>query len=1280
MLRRLLLVICSALMLAVPIQAQSPAWTGIIASGRGIDWRGNGATIVNRTTQCGSTIAAYGTLTSPQSAAAIQNAFNACPANTYLSLGAGSFYLNSTPILTNPNVTLRGAGPMLTFIVLIVESSNCNGVNRTALCVINGDSSAFNNNGAPSVAWTANYSAGTTTITLASTTGLRIGSNMILSQNDDASEPGDIYICQTSGVTGACSQQGGGGVARAGAAQTQNVTVTGISGNNVTFTPPIYMPNWTSGKSPVAWWSSNPTLVGVGLENFTLDYSHIGSAENAIEFHNSRDCWVKNIRFINNTASGGATHKAVNIYASNHVTVRDSYTYGASPTSEGYGVDNGPGSANDLIENNIFQHMPTGMINETTCCNTFGYNFAVDDYYINGAPNWQQQSEFHHGAGDHYVLWEGNENQAGVDLDDIHGTSWFLTHFRDYLGGHDPVTVPPSAPAGPKNQATFAYFPFANNRYNNIIGSVLGTSTYHLHYQNTPATTTDCTGVNGDSAHSVFVFGFGDQAGMAYTNACTGTSFTLYNDSLVASSQMRWGNYAACTGDALCNVVRWNSGETASSAPTYPGLASPSMTLPPSFYLSAKPGFWDSSPFPGIGPDVTGGNIPNVGGHANHNPAGNCYFNTMGGKTDGSSGILSFDANICYPGGGTPQAPAPTVAPSSGPYTSPQTITITCPTPLCAYTNDGTTPTGTTSGTITHGTTYSAPFSQSLPVTIQSIAVQSGFTPSLVTVNTLTLTGSTSTVNWTSVHQVIDGFGAAAPLIGDGNHNLTSAQQSLFFGLGPSQLGLSLLRVGLPDGGNAPGDCSSASISCAGSNVPDMQAAIAQGARIYATPWSPPAIYKTNSSVVCSPGSGALATGSYANYATWLVNFAKSLKNNYSINLYAFSVQNEPDFCATYDAAQYTDTQFDTFIKTNLGPTLASSGLSPLPLLFMPETGTYAAIAGGNGGDTCMTDSACYTFVQGNNWHDYDATANSAGAVSSAANPWVSLNKKYWETEASCGLGYGPSGCEGGAFKTDMITDGLMWAGIIDRRMVTEGANAYLYWALIGPTTDNEGLTSTAGTVAQRAYVFGQYAKFIRPGFFRIDATHAPQSGVAVSAYQNTGNGTLAIVATNYNGSAVTQGFTISNAPTFATMTPYVTSTSQNIAVQTAVSVAGNSFSFLLPAQSVTTFVSTMAAPTVVTPVIAPPAGVVTFPITVTMSTTTPGATICWTSDGSTPTINLGVCVNGTTYTGGFALSTAATVKALAGKSGSADSGVASNVYTTASAPAAPTGLTATPF
>jgi hypothetical protein len=515
--------------------------------------------------------------------------------------------------------------------------------------VWNGDSNSYQFSGGNKASWTAGYSSGTTSITLSSVAGLQVGMNLILDQQDDGSDTGNIFVCQASGSNGACSQQGGSGVAKAGRAQTQNVTVTSINGTTVGISPGLYAPNWSAGKSPEAWWSSNKAVTGFGIENLSLDYRQIGDHQSGIMFHNANNCWVKNVRSINATGSNAATRKHVQNYISNHITVRDSYFYGSSPTSEGYGVDNGPGSADNLVENNVFQHIATATINETSTGNVFGYNYAVDNFYNNGAPNWQQQDGFHHGAGDHYTLWEGHRG-IGFDADDIHGTSFMLTHFRSYLSGRDPATE-----VGTKNQSTFAYSPFAFNRYFNIVGSVLGTQSYHTHYSTEAPNGSDC-GNAGTASLSVFVIGYSRQAGDKF-DPCNGQSSSISDDTLTVSTLMRWGNYAACTGDAACNSVRFVAGENAGGAAVYAGLSNPSQTLPPSFYLSSKPGWWGTMPWPAIGPDVTGGNVPNVGGHVYNNPAANCYLNIMGGKIDGSSGALTFNADNCYSTSGGPPPP-----------------------------------------------------------------------------------------------------------------------------------------------------------------------------------------------------------------------------------------------------------------------------------------------------------------------------------------------------------------------------------------------------------------------------------------------------------------------------------------------------------------------------------------------------------------------------------------------------------------------------------------------
>jgi O-glycosyl hydrolase len=88
------------------------------------------------------------------------------------------------------------------------------------------------------------------------------------------------------------------------------------------------------------------------------------------------------------------------------------------------------------------------------------------------------------------------------------------------------------------------------------------------------------------------------------------------------------------------------------------------------------------------------------------------------------------------------------------------------------------------------------------------------------------------TVNWTSLDQIIDGFGASDAFVGP----LTSAQQDFFFGTATGQLGLSLLRTAVPDDSEVSGVCATVNAGCAGPYVSDMKAMIANGGRIHCCP------------------------------------------------------------------------------------------------------------------------------------------------------------------------------------------------------------------------------------------------------------------------------------------------------------------------------------------------------------------------------------------------------------------------------------------------------------
>ena len=87
---------------------------------------------------------------------------------------------------------------------------------------------------------------------------------------------------------------------------------------------------------------------------------------------------------------------------------------------------------------------------------------------------------------------------------------------------------------------------------------------------------------------------------------------------------------------------------------------------------------------------------------------------------------------------------------------------------------------------------------------------------------------------------------------------------------------------------------------------------------------------------------------------------------------------------------------------------------------------------------------------------------------------------------------------------------------------------------------------------------------------------------------------------------------------------------------------------------------------TAATPTFSPVAGTYSSTRTVTISTATGGAVLCYTTDGTTPTETANLCSGGTTatYSTPITVSTTQTVKAIATLAGYTDSSVGSALYT----------------
>ncbi len=405
------------------------------------------------------------------------------------------------------------------------------------------------------------------------------------------------------------------------------------------------------------------------------------------------------------------------------------------------------------------------------------------------------------------------------------------------------------------------------------------------------------------------------------------------------------------------------------------------------------------------------------------------------------------------------------------------------------------------------------------------------------------ISSSAASIDFANQHQVIRGFGGSTAWMGA----LAPAKISLLFGTGAGQIGLSILRVRIDPSGSVASNWVTTNWGQELTNAKNAQAAN-PNAIVIATPWTPPAVMKSNNSTV----GGTLNTGSYAAYAGYLQSFADYFAS-YGTPLYAISMQNEPDASVTYESCSWTGATMDNWVAS----LTANRATNPITTrLMMPEA---------EGFNTALSDPAL---------NDPNAVGNIAiiaghlyGTSPSYYANAANKGKEVWQTEHYLK----PSGSQ------PTITDALAAAREIHASLVTGQYNAYLWWWLIdwnaGSGVTNDGLIDTNNNLTYFGYALAQFAHFVQPGYVRVNVSAASSaSGVYISAYTNSSPAHFVIAAINTNTSPVTQPFVLANGAV-TSLTPYQTTSTGGLAQQSAVSLTGGQFTYTLPAQSIVTFV-----------------------------------------------------------------------------------------------------------
>lgn len=429
---------------------------------------------------------------------------------------------------------------------------------------------------------------------------------------------------------------------------------------------------------------------------------------------------------------------------------------------------------------------------------------------------------------------------------------------------------------------------------------------------------------------------------------------------------------------------------------------------------------------------------------------------------------------------------------------------------------------------------------------------------SLALMGAATVSAQDCTVNLSSVKQKIQGFGGINHPCWTG-YDLTDNDIDKLFGVGENKLGLSVMRIWVAE---KESDWSRELPTC--KKVQNM------GVKIFATPWNTPSSdMATKTTAFCHDNNcqyknneKQINTSAFSRYTDHLNKFNNYLYNN-GVKLYAISFANEPDY--GHDWTWWTADQVYDYAKNYAGK-LRINGTK----VITAESFAYSKSLY----DKVLNDANALKNIDILGTHFYASGASTSdnffkytlGDQKIAADP----NKELWMTEY-----YTSSNSTGGSpCRANVWPEALEVAYSIHRGMALSNMSAYVWWYLkrnysLINNGDSNNENSKDGQITKRGWLFGQFARFIRPGYYRVDCTINPTYNVYTSAYKNGDD--VVVVAVNMSTEAKTINIKVPGTKV-KQWNCWITDQTRNMKQLSAINQS-SSFTVTLPAKSCVTYV-----------------------------------------------------------------------------------------------------------
>ncbi len=390
---------------------------------------------------------------------------------------------------------------------------------------------------------------------------------------------------------------------------------------------------------------------------------------------------------------------------------------------------------------------------------------------------------------------------------------------------------------------------------------------------------------------------------------------------------------------------------------------------------------------------------------------------------------------------------------------------------------------------------------------------------------------ATATVDVEHWHQMIRGFGLSTAW--SGRMTPTEADQIWDTIKGA---GLSLNRVMIDRDGLGPEETDNA-IS-----------ATNRGAKVWGTPWF------TKGGVNVGDYD-TLYEKDYQEWANTLANMAIRMKG-LGAPMYAISSGNEIDLGWT----KYSREALAVFVGKYLGPTLAEKapetkiiGIEPCNWYGFDWYFSYFK----NDSDAWKYSSILAT-------HEYGGSPKAYPEIHSAG-------KEFWQTEIY-------------DTQTDVEDVGMGSAlrvyTLIHEALTIADMNAWHFWWKNPCSGCYNGAIWAESTKqpTKRLWMMGNFSRYARPGFIRIEAPVEPTTGVFLSAYRDSSLSKVVVVIANKNNNVVSQTISIPGV-TPSKVIPAITDPTRDLVELAPINTSSSEFTYDLPAQSVVSLVFDLGKP-----------------------------------------------------------------------------------------------------